>query len=74
MGRERDRVRMEREHDRGRERKAKGREREKSVRERERRSLPHRFKKVRIEEGRACFTENRSVKQARKTNFFLVFC
>jgi hypothetical protein len=63
---------------RQRERKKSERERARKecVRERERRSLPHGFKKVRIEEGRACFTENRSVKQAQKnkTNSFLVFC
>ena len=62
---------------RARQREIKKSERERArkewERQRERRSLPHRFKKVRIEEGRACFTENRSVKQAQKQDKFFFF-
>ena len=67
MGRERDRGEMGRERDRGRERRAKGREREGAYLTDSRKSG--------LKRRRACFTENRSVKQARKnkTNFFLVF-
>jgi hypothetical protein len=74
MGRERDREGMGRERDRERERRAKGREREKSGREKERAYLTD-SRKSRLKRGRACFTENRSVKQAQKQDkfFFLVF-
>jgi hypothetical protein len=65
---------MGRECDRERERRVKGREREKSGREREGAYLTD-SRKLGLKRGRACFTENKSVKQARKnkTNFFLVF-
>ena len=60
MGRERDTEGMGRKHDRGRKREG---------------AYLTDSRKLGLKKRRACFTENRRVKQARKnkTNFFLVF-